>query len=75
LVHLTSLPNLTELLLDSATITDSGTATLAAFTQLKVINLYHTLVTDKGMEALRKSLSGCRIVWERDSAQPIRRGS
>lgn len=69
------MPALTELLLDSATITDVGAAVLASFSQLKQLNLYHTLVTDKGMESLRKSLPNCRVVWERDSAQPIRRGS
>ena len=56
-----------------ATITDSGTAALAAFTQLKALNLYHTLVTDKGFEQLKTALPTCDIHYERDSARRERR--
>ena len=40
---------------------------------LKKLNLYHTLVTEKGLQELRTALPDCRIVFDRDSALPNRR--
>ena len=67
--------NLLQLRLDSATITDTGVETLSALKGLKMLNLYHTLVTDAGYQALRRALPHCKIVWDRESALPTRRGS
>jgi hypothetical protein len=42
---------------------------------LKVLNLYHTLVTEPGYRKLKEALPGCQIIWDRDSSLPTRRGS
>jgi hypothetical protein len=64
-----------ELLLDSAGITDAAVDALRSRADLKTLNLYHTLVTQKGYETLRSAMPSCRIIWDRDSALPNRRGS
>jgi hypothetical protein len=61
--------------LDSAKVTDGSTADLQVLSQLKHLNLYHTLVTERGFERLKEALPGCEIVWDRDSSLPTRRGS
>lgn len=66
---------LTYLRLDSATISDASIETLRAQGQLQYLNLYHTLVTEKGFQILKAALPKCNIVFDRDSAQPTRRGS
>jgi N-acyl-D-aspartate/D-glutamate deacylase/Leucine-rich repeat (LRR) protein len=68
-------PNLTYLRLDSATISDASIETLRGKAQLQYLNLYHTLVTEKGFALLKAALPKCEIVFDRDSAQPTRRGS
>ena len=40
-----------------------------------MLNLYHTLVSDSGYQALHSALPECRIIWDRKSALPSRRGS
>lgn len=40
---------------------------------LKSLNLYHTLVSEKGYQDLQASLQSCNIVFDRDSALPNRR--
>jgi hypothetical protein len=72
---LASMPSLSELLLDTAGITDAGLEPLRTQANLKVLNLYHTLVTQKGFDSLRSALPACRIIWDRDSSLPNRRGS
>ncbi|MEO8127255.1 MAG: amidohydrolase family protein [Bryobacteraceae bacterium] len=67
--------SLTSLRLDSATISDASIDTLRAQDQLRYLNLYHTLVTEKGFQTLKAALPKCDIVFDRDSAQPTRRGS
>lgn len=57
-----------------AKITDGGIDNLKAMRDLKVLNLYHTLVTEKGLALLKSALPGCGIVFDRDSALPARRG-
>ena len=57
-----------------AKITDQGVPDLKAMPELKVLNLYHTLVTEKGWTELKAALPGCNITFERDSASPARRG-
>ena len=69
------MPALVELHLDTGTITDKGIDTLAAMTRLKHLNLYHTLVTEAGQRRLAEALPNCRIVFDRESALPTRRGS
>jgi hypothetical protein len=61
--------------LDSATITDAGIQSLQALNSLRTLNLYHTLVTETGYRNLKTALPGCKIVWDRDSSLPTRRGS
>ena len=40
---------------------------------LKALNLYHTLVTEKGLQSLKAALPQCAVVFDRDSALPTRR--
>jgi len=61
--------------LDSATISDASIDTLRTKEHLQYLNLYHTLVTEKGFQTLKTALPKCDIVFDRDSAQPTRRGS
>jgi hypothetical protein len=42
---------------------------------LRLLNLYHTLITDKGYNQLKAALPNCKIVWDRESALTNRRGS
>jgi hypothetical protein len=42
---------------------------------LKLLNLYHTLVSDKGYAELKAALPECHIIYERDSASTNRRRS
>ena len=49
--------------------------TLRTQQQLRYLNLYHTLVTQKGFQTLKAALPNCDIVFDPDSAQPTRRGS
>lgn len=64
-----------ELLLDSTNVTDAGVEALARLKKLRVLNLYHTTVSEAAYERLKKELPGTRIVWDRDSKLPNRRGS
>ena len=51
-----------------------GDATLLkSMTSLRELNLYHTLVTEKGLEDLESALPDCEITFDRDSALPNRR--
>ena len=62
-----------ELSLDSTGITDNGAQALKSMASLKALNLYHTLVTEKGHAGLKAALPACEIVFDRDSALPNRR--
>jgi hypothetical protein len=64
---------LRELSLDNTYITDQGTQTLRSMTDLRALNIYHTLVTESAWQALKSALPGCQIVFDRDSALPNRR--
>ena len=66
------LTRLTSLLLDTVDLTDAGIAHVAGFKRLKQLDLYHTLVTDKGFQQLKQALPDCVIHYSRDSAR--RRG-
>lgn len=70
-----SLPQLTELRMDSSGLTDASVEILGAMPQLRILNLYHTLVTEKGFENLKKMLPQCRIIFDRESSLPNRRRS
>ena len=54
-------------------LTDAGVARLAEIRSLRQLDLYHTLVTDKGFEQLKSALPLCQIHYERDSAKRERR--
>jgi hypothetical protein len=41
---------------------------------LRVLNIYHTLITEKGLAQLKAALPSCSIIFDRDSALPARRG-
>jgi Leucine-rich repeat (LRR) protein len=75
LATLKQLPALQDLALDTGAITDKGLDTLATMTNLRRLNLYHTLVTEAGQKRLQAALPACRIVFDRDSSLPNRRGS
>jgi Leucine-rich repeat (LRR) protein len=71
---ISSLP-LRELRLDSANITDAGVASLSTMKSLKLVNLYHTLVSEEAHGRLVQALPDTKIIWDRDSKLPNRRGS
>ncbi len=71
---ISSLP-LRELRLDSANITDAGVVPLSAMKSLKLVNLYHTLVSEDAHGRLVQALPDTKIIWDRDSKLPNRRGS
>jgi hypothetical protein len=66
---------LIELRMDSSGLTDASVDILRGMRQLRTLNLYHTLVTEKGFETLKKELPQCDIIFDRDSALPNRRHS
>jgi hypothetical protein len=72
IASLKALTKLTELLLDTVELTDAGLAHIIAFSNLRQLDLYHTLVTDKGFQQLKQALPDCVIHYSRDSAR--RRG-
>jgi len=75
LPRLAAMPALAELYLATAAVTDKGVEALAGMPRLTHLNLYHTLVTEAGEAKLQQALKGCRIVFDRESALPTRRGS
>ena len=66
---------LKELRLDSANLSDEAVDSLAALQTLQYVNLYHTLISEQGHARLVKALPKAKIVWDRDSKLPNRRGS
>jgi hypothetical protein len=60
-----------DISLDSTDVSDKSIETLKSMGGLKSLNLYHTLVTEKGMHDLAAALPTCKIVFDRDSACPI----
>ena len=64
---------MTELSIDNTNVTDKSIPTLQAMSSLSSLNLYHTLVSEKGYEELKQKLPSCHIVFDRDSALPNRR--
>jgi hypothetical protein len=68
-----ALPRLEELTLDSTNVGDEGAEALASMPALKLLDLYHTLVSERGYERIKSSLPLCNILWEKDSALPSRR--
>ena len=67
------LPALRELSLDSANVNDESVDTLASMQNLRVLNLYHTLITEAGLKRLKAALPNCAIIWDENSALPNRR--
>jgi multidrug efflux pump subunit AcrB len=64
---------LTELHLDHAEVTDAALKTLAGLRSLRQLDLFHTVVTEKGINGLNTSLPNCRIFWDRNSGRRERR--
>jgi hypothetical protein len=62
-----------ELSMDSTGITDNSAQVLKLIASLKSLNLYHTLMTEKGLQELKSALPSCEIIFDRDSALPNRR--
>jgi hypothetical protein len=70
---LKELPNLEELRLDSADITDKGAAMLASVRTLKSLDLYHTRVSAGGYKQIKGALPECNIFWQEESGSAARR--
>jgi Leucine-rich repeat (LRR) protein len=66
---------LKDLSLDSANITDKAVDALASMQTLRRLNLYHTLISEEAHARLVKALPQTKIIWDRDSKLPNRRGS
>jgi hypothetical protein len=73
LAALAGLEKLERLSLDSTEATDAAAEQLIQFRRLKGLNLYHTLITEKGHQQVREALPQCDIVWDPLSSQPTRR--
>lgn len=74
IAQLASLP-LRELKLDSTNVTDAAVELLAKMPTLRELNLYHTTVSETAHDKLKQALPQTKIVWDRDSKLPNRRGS
>ena len=61
-MELVGLKKLEKLSLAKSPVSDEGARQLAQLTQLKELDLTETKVTAAGLQALQKSLPGCRIV-------------
>jgi hypothetical protein len=70
---LAGLAGLTELRLDRTNITDASVNILTGLTNLKYLDIYHTLISEQGFQLLKKALPGCRINWSLDSTRRERR--
>ena len=70
---LAGLTALTELRLARTDLTDASVATLSGFRNLRYLDAYHTLITEPGIERLKKALPACRINWSQNSARRERR--
>jgi len=64
---------LQELTLDSTDVTDKGAESISGIPTLTSLDLYHTLISERGYKAIQSSLPGCSIFWDKDSALPTRR--
>ena len=56
-------------------VNDESLRHLTQLQNLQRLNLYHTFVTEAGVENLRKALPECEVIWDRNSGLPTRRGS
>ena len=72
LAMLSGLTKMKTLLLDTVDLSDAGISHVAGLKQLEELDLYHTLVTEKGYQQLKQALPACTIQYSRDSAR--RRG-
>jgi hypothetical protein len=46
---------------------------LTGLSRLRYIDLYHTLVSEQGIQSLKKALPDCKINWNLDSTRRGRR--
>jgi hypothetical protein len=72
---LSGLSKLELLSLDSTNATDVAANRLSDFRQLKELNLYHTLLTEKGYLQVRAAVPECKIIWDPLSSDVKRRRS
>ena len=75
LESLAGLTKLVNLELDSVNVTDASVAHLASLRSLRELDLYHTLITEKGLQDLKTALPNCQIHYDRDSTKRERRSS
>jgi Leucine-rich repeat (LRR) protein len=69
------LPELEELLLDTANLTDAAVETLAKMPKLRSLGIYHTLITEPAFNKLKAAKPGLHVLFDRESSIPIRRKS
>ena len=62
LEYVSNLPQLRELHLTSKGITDGGLTHLEHMSQLEMLSLCETQVTEQGVRTIQKALPNCRIV-------------
>jgi hypothetical protein len=43
---------------------------VASMPEMRSLNLYHTQVTQAGVDRIKALLPNCRIAWERDATSP-----
>ena len=67
--HLTQLPNLKILHIDSTPVTDECLESLAQMTHLTHLNVLNTQITRQGTQRLHEALPQCEIVW--DGGTPV----
>jgi hypothetical protein len=59
--------------LDATSVTDAAIDSLAAASGLRLLNIYHTAVTEKAFDKFKTPVPLCRVVWDRDSGLPNRK--
>lgn len=71
LAHIKEFKNLEELWVDSSVITDDGLKFLKQYPHLQFLDIRKTKVTPEGVTDLKKSLPGCKIVWDGGTLEPV----
>jgi Leucine-rich repeat (LRR) protein len=69
------LPELEELLLDTANLTDGAVETIVKMPKLRSLGIYHTLITEAAFNKLKAARPGLHVLFDRESSIPIRRKS
>ncbi|KAA0137013.1 protein kinase [Gimesia chilikensis] len=71
LTRISELKHLEGLGLDQTAITDEGLKFLKQCSSLKQLDLTKTKVTPEGVKELKKSLPGCKILWDGGTLEPV----